>query len=107
MITFLYVQYMKLRKWKEMSVTDCLESKISFSNVSYCRAESENLTALLLCLFYSIVKKKSVLQLDLSKKIDTLIQKNCIELIVICKSTNSAIIQTTIISCLIDKLAFC
>lgn len=65
MITFLYVQYMKLRKWKEMSVTDCLESKISFSNVSYCRAESENLTA----------KKKSVLQLDLSKKIDTLIQK--------------------------------
>lgn len=48
MITFLYVQYMKLRKWKEMSVTDCLESKISFSNVSYCRAESENLTALLL-----------------------------------------------------------
>lgn len=55
MITFLYVPYMKLRKWKEMSVTDCLEPKISFSNVSYCRAESENLTALLLCLFYSIV----------------------------------------------------
>lgn len=90
-----------------MSVTDCLEPKISFSNVSYSRAESENLTALLLCLFYSIVKKKCPATRFVQKKNDTLIQKNCIELIVICKSTNSAIIQTTIISCLIDKLAFC
>lgn len=60
-----------------MSVTNCLEPKISFSNVSYCRAESENLTALLLCLFYSILKKKCPAT-RFVKKNDTRIQEKIV-----------------------------